>query len=145
MAPEDPLPELSSLVPAAPAKPTEASAGGRKQDTRGPVASTNEKSAQPPAAAIDVNVPVPVAPKLRSPAFTDGGSAEQSAMKPAAVSGTEEPAATMLQPKPLLEVKIHLDQPATGQSTPTAPNEESVPQSPEDIDPTSRRDRKSVV
>jgi hypothetical protein len=134
-AQEEPLPELSSPAQAAPAKPTETVAG-RKQDSRSPVASTNERAAQPPPAAVDINVPVPVAPKLRVPSFTGGGSGEENLMKPAAVSGSEEPAATILQPKPLLEVKIHLDQPATA---PSAQNEEVTPQGPEDTDPGPRR------
>jgi hypothetical protein len=140
-ATEDPLPELSSSLPVAPAKPAEI-VSGRKQDTHGQAVSTNAKPAQPPAAVLDINIPIPVAPKLRLPSFAGEGSAEQSPMKPAAVASAEDAAVTTPQPKPMLEVKIHLDQSASEQSAPAAPsalNEEGIEQSPEDTDPGPRR------
>jgi hypothetical protein len=132
MAQEAPPTELSSPVPPAPSRPVETTAGGRKQDTRSPAASTNEKSAQPPAAAVDINLPIPVAPKLRLPSFVG----EESPVKPTAVSNAEEPAETTLQPKPVLEVKIHLDQPV---AAPTAADEEALQSSPDETDPGPRK------
>ena len=109
----DPIPELPAAVRLAPARFTDTSiltaapVGGRRADTRG-AATSNAGNAQPPLAGIvDLNIPIPipVAPKLQVPA----GSPEP---KPAttAVSNTEEPAAITLEPKPILEVKIHLNQ-----------------------------------
>jgi hypothetical protein len=141
--PEDPLPELSSPVPAAPAKPIETGAAGRKQETHAPATPTNEKSAQPPVPVLDINLPIPVAPRLCLPSIAGDGSAEQSQAKPAAISNTEEPAAAVPQPKPMLEVKIHLDQPVSQQSapatSPSAPSEQGIEQSPEDTGPAPRR------
>jgi len=139
-APEDPLPELSSPLPAAPTRPVDTAVSSRKPDTRGSAASTNEKAAQPSAAVVDINVvdinvvdinivPIPVPSKLRLPSFTGEGSADQNLVKPTTLSGGEESAASILQPKPLLEVKIHLDQ----------SSEEGIQQGAEDTDPGARR------
>lgn len=139
-AKEDPLPELSPPIPTTPGKLIETSIGGRKQDTHAPAMSTNEKPAQPPAPVLDINIPIPVAPKLRLPSSAGEGPAEQNPPKPTAISNTEEPDATLPQPKPMLEVKIRLDQPVSQQSAPAAaPSEEGIEQSPEDTDPGPRR------
>jgi hypothetical protein len=71
---------------------------------------------------------------LRLLSLAAEGSAEQNPVEAAAVSNTEEPAPTILPPNPMLEVKIHLDQPVSAAPAPDAPNEDS-----EDTDPGSRR------
>jgi len=88
-----------------------APAGGCRADTRSSPATSNAGNAQPPSLPVDVNIPVSIEPKVQLP------SSEQKPVKTAAVSSAEEPAAIMLEPKPILEVKIHLNQPAAETSS----------------------------
>lgn len=85
---------------------------GRRQDTRGAATRMNGNAVQPPAVPVDVNVLIPIAPKLQEPSFSDRGLAGPKPGSTAPVSNTEDPVAITLQPKPILEVSIHLNQPA---------------------------------
>jgi hypothetical protein len=113
----DPLSELSGAVKVAPAPPPETSTptGPRRADTRGAAAS-NAGNAQPPSVPVDINIPIPIVPKL--PVW---GSTEQKSTITAAVSTAEETAPIRLEPQPILDVKIHLNQPDQ-QTTPVVPS-----------------------
>jgi hypothetical protein len=93
-----PLPETSAAAPA----------GGRRADTRS-AAPSSAGNAQPPSLSVDVNIPIPIAPKLPLLTFEAGGSIEH---KPTAVSSAEETAPIRLAPQPILDLKIHLNEPA---------------------------------
>jgi hypothetical protein len=89
--------------------------------TVAPVASrraaiSNPGHAQPPSVSVpvDLNMPVPIAPKLQLP------SLEQKPAMSAAVSKPEETAPIALEPKPILELKIRLETPLVVQDE-TAP------------------------
>jgi hypothetical protein len=99
----------------------------RKQDTRGAAreaAPKNDKAAQTVAVPVAVNIPVPIAPKLPAGMFLGGASGEAKPAGTAPVPDTHQPvedqaAPIVLQPKPMLEVKIHFNQseaPATAAS-----------------------------
>ena len=104
------VPVRAALAPLTDTLPlTVAPAGGRRADTRG-TATSSAGGAQPPSVPVDVNIPIPVAPKLQLPSFAGGGSVEQ---KPAAILSAAEPAPLTLEPPPILDVKIHLNQPVT--------------------------------
>jgi hypothetical protein len=113
----DQLPDLPAPGPAIPARPIDppilnaAPAGGRRADTRNAATSIAD-APQPPVVAVDVTGPIPVAPKWQLPSLADGGSADQQPAKAEAASSVDEPPAIVLQPTPLLEVKIRLNQPA---------------------------------
>ena len=118
-APANQLPDLPAPAWTAPVTPNytvsipAAPVAGRRQDTRA-ATSTNENAAQRPVAPTDVNVPILIEPKPQLPPYAGGGdSTGRQPVKTAAVSSAEEPAAITLQPKPVLEVKIHLNQPVT--------------------------------
>jgi hypothetical protein len=102
----------TTIVPAAPIS-------GRKEETRGPAASTNDNPVYLASVPVDVFIPVPIAPKVQLPSFAGKSSPEPKSVSAVAVSSAEEPAAISLQPRPILEVKIHLNQTI---------NETSVPQ-----------------
>lgn len=104
------VPVRAALAPLTDTLPlTVAPAGGRRADTRG-TATSSAGGAQPPSVPVDVNIPIPVAPKLQLPSFAGGGSVEQ---KPAAILSAAEPDPLTLEPPPILDVKIHLNQPVT--------------------------------
>jgi hypothetical protein len=113
------LPAPASTAPVAlryTVSPPAVSTVGRRQDTS-VTPSVNNNAAQPPVVPVDVNVPIPIAPKSHLQSTAGGGdSTDGEPVKTAAVSNAEEPAAITLQPKPVLEVKIHLNQPLTGTS-----------------------------
>ena len=113
------LPAPAWTIAAAPTVPAILSAGpltNHRQDTRATAATTKDNPAQPPALPVDVNVPIPIVAKLPEPSFADKGSADSKPDSTAPVSHAEEPVAIELQPKPVLEVNIHFNQPVTGTS-----------------------------
>ncbi len=112
----DSLPELSAAVKVTPAPaPLPATSGTRRADTRN-AAPLNTGNAQPPSVPIDINIPIPIVPKLPF-----GGSTEQKPAMTAAVSTTEETTPIRLEPQPILDVKIHLNQ-AEQQTAPVVPS-----------------------
>jgi hypothetical protein len=115
----DPLadPSAAVKVASAPLPETLIPAGGRRADTRS-AAPSNAGNAQPSSVPVDVNVPIPIVPKLPLPGLAGGGSTEQ---KVAAVSTAEETAPIRLEPQPILDVKIHLNQPEQ-QPAPVVPS-----------------------
>lgn len=95
--PASPLPE-QAILPTTPPS-------GRSQNSRSvPISNTGNKQPAP----VDVNVPIPIAPRLLSPPPEGGDSTEP---RPVTVLNTEEPALMTLAPMPLLEVNIHLNAP----------------------------------
>lgn len=130
----DQLPDTPAADEAAPVKLTDlavvaaAPVSGRKQETRGPAPPENDKPGQPVSMPVDVAVPIPIAPpmapKAQLPSFADAGSAEPKPIRTAIVSDAKEPAVVAIQAKPILEVRIHLNQPVSETSVPrtqTAP------------------------
>jgi hypothetical protein len=99
-------PSDTSILAAAPV-------GGRRADARGAII-PNSGDAQPPSLPVDLNIPIPIAPKLQLPLLGGGSSTQQrSVTTPTAVSNAEDSAPMTLEPRPILEVKIHLNQPLT--------------------------------
>jgi hypothetical protein len=112
MAIADLVPDLPPTASNAPGKlPDPATlltsqSGSRRQDTA--AAKPSSGAALPPSLPIDVNVPIPIPPKLTLPIIAGGTALEPM---PAPVSDTAEPAKISLEPAPVLEVKINLNQP----------------------------------
>jgi hypothetical protein len=99
-------------------------------------ATSSPSHAQPPSVPVDLNMPIPIAPKLQLPSFAGGGSSEQKPAKAAVVSSAEEPVPMALEPKPILEVKIRLDQQTAAAAPPTiAPNQGPQQQTAEQKSP----------
>jgi hypothetical protein len=102
---------VASVVPAV----------GRRQDTH-PASSMNDKAVTPPTVVADVTVPIPIPAKWQVPSSASGEHPmDQPPVNTASVSHAEEPAAIQLQPQPLLDVKIHFNQPVP--ETPAIPKD----------------------
>jgi hypothetical protein len=116
--PADQSPELPAPVRTAPA-PTPAPFTDTLILSVAPVGSrraattSSPEHAQPSSVPVDLNIPIPIAPKLQVPSFAGGGLPEQKPPVPTAVSNAEETAPITLEPKPILEIKIHLNQEVT--------------------------------
>jgi hypothetical protein len=85
-------------------------------DTRDTAPPKNDKAPQPPAVPVDIGVPIPIAPKLQLLPVAGDGANQVKALKTTAPVDPDKPAAMVLQPKPVLEVIIHLDQPGTSKA-----------------------------
>jgi hypothetical protein len=108
-------PSAAVKVASAPLPETSIPTGSRRADTRS-AAPANAGNAQSPSVPIDVSIPIPIVPKLPV-----GGSTEQKPAMTAAVSTIEETAPIRLEPQPILDVKIHLNQPEQ-QPAPVVPS-----------------------
>lgn len=122
-----PLPELPTPPLPAPFKTLDekvaasAPSAPRERDAR-KAAPAETSCAQAPALAVDHPVlQIPLPPKLQPHA--SGNEAES--LKPLALSAQDAPSRIALEPKPMLEVKIHLD-PETA-TTPVTPHVSAPP------------------
>lgn len=103
-----PLPETALAPGSAP------TGKGHEQRSR-PVQPTENTSAQLLSIPVDVTLPIPITPKWEPPVQSGAAPAPQPTTRPA-TSTPEEPMVLKLQPAPILEVKIHLNQPPTSMS-----------------------------
>jgi hypothetical protein len=90
------------------------------------VSPRNDKAAQPPAVPVDIGVPIPIAPKLQLMPVAGDGPNPGKVLKTVAPANPDKPAAMAVQPKPMLEVIIHLDQPETATLPPQAVSDETA-------------------
>ena len=96
-----------------PPVPVQSRSASDARDTSPP---KNDKTAQPPAVPVDISVPISIAPKLQLMPVAGDGANQEKALKTTAPVNPDKPAATVLQPKPVLEVIIHLDKPDTSKA-----------------------------
>ena len=106
--PTDQSSEMPVPVRTAPAPLIEPSTSARRTDTRSTAASS-PSHAQSPSVPVDVNTLIPIALKPQLP-FSVGSSPEPKPVNTAPAASTEENAPIAVEPKPILEVKIRLDQ-----------------------------------
>ena len=110
VVPESPLPPVAktSEQPIPSAIPV----GTRRTAASNTQPATTDK-VQAHAVAVDVDLPIVITPKLQAPPLTGDGGSEAKPVIATTAPKAEEPIALTLQPRPVLEVKIHLNQAET--------------------------------